>query len=74
VRVERVNEGDEGEGIYLVDFIYLHEIEQEISCNCFKCCGDGVEGERQGGDVTNVQYRSNWNCHYECPSCIKNTS
>jgi hypothetical protein len=24
---ERVKEGDEGEGIWLMDFIYLHEIE-----------------------------------------------
>jgi hypothetical protein len=23
----RVNEGEEGEGIWLMDFIYLHEIE-----------------------------------------------
>jgi hypothetical protein len=25
---KRVNEGDEGEGIWLVNFIYLYEIEQ----------------------------------------------
>jgi hypothetical protein len=23
----RVNEGDEGEGMWLMDFIYIHEIE-----------------------------------------------
>jgi hypothetical protein len=28
VRGRRVNEGDEGEGIWLMDFIYLYEIEQ----------------------------------------------
>jgi hypothetical protein len=28
VEVERVNEGDLGEGIWWMDFIYLHEIEQ----------------------------------------------
>jgi hypothetical protein len=24
----RVSEGDEGEGVWLMDFIYLHELEQ----------------------------------------------
>jgi hypothetical protein len=24
----RLNEGDEGEGMWLMDFIYLHKIEQ----------------------------------------------
>jgi hypothetical protein len=27
---------------------------------------EGIEGERDdGGDVTNVQYKTNQNCHYE---------
>jgi hypothetical protein len=35
---------------------------------------EGVEGGRKdGGDLTNVQYKPNWNCHYEFPqynTCI----
>jgi hypothetical protein len=57
----RVNEGDYGEGVWLMDFIY--EIEQ-TSCNCFKEVGRGRD---DGGDITNVQYKSNQKCHYESP-------
>jgi hypothetical protein len=27
--------------------------------------GMGLKGRGDGGDVTNVQYKSNWNCHCE---------
>jgi hypothetical protein len=30
--------------------------------------GMGLRGRNNGGNITNVQYKSNWNCHYECPS------
>jgi hypothetical protein len=43
----RVNKGDYSEGIWLMDFIYLYEIDKETSCNCFKWGKEGVEGERQ---------------------------
>jgi hypothetical protein len=26
-----------------------------------------LRGRDDGGDVTNVQYKSNWNCHCESP-------
>jgi hypothetical protein len=52
----RVNEGDQGEGIWLMDFIHLYGIEQRTSCNCFKWGMEGLEGEDDGGDLTNVQY------------------
>jgi hypothetical protein len=29
--------------------------------------GRGLMGRDDGGSVTNVQYKSNWNCHYEIP-------
>jgi hypothetical protein len=29
--------------------------------------GRGLSGRNDGGDVTNVQYRSNQKCHYESP-------
>jgi hypothetical protein len=41
-----VNGGDEGEGI----FIYIHEIDNETSCNCFQWAGEGIVGGN-GGDV-----------------------
>jgi hypothetical protein len=53
VRGRRVNEGDEDEGIWVMDFIYLYE---ETSCYCFKCCRAGPRGSDRGGDLTNVQY------------------
>jgi hypothetical protein len=34
VRGWRVNGGDEGEGIWLMGFKYIYEIENETSCNC----------------------------------------
>jgi hypothetical protein len=40
-----------------MDFIYLYEIEQRTSCNCFTWSGEKVEGRDGGGDVTNVQYK-----------------
>jgi hypothetical protein len=30
---QRVNEGDEGEAIWLIDFVYLYEIEQRNMFN-----------------------------------------
>jgi hypothetical protein len=29
--------------------------------------GRGLRGRNDGGDLTNVQYKPNWNCHYESP-------
>jgi hypothetical protein len=45
----RVNEGDQGEGIWLMKCIYLYETEQETSCNCSKSGEEGVEGEKWWG-------------------------
>jgi hypothetical protein len=42
------------EGIWWVDFIYLHEIEQRNLCNYFKWSGERVKGERLQGDLINV--------------------
>jgi hypothetical protein len=47
-----------------MDFIYLHEIEERNLLQ-FKWGGEGVEGRGNGGNVTNVQYKPNQNCHYE---------
>jgi hypothetical protein len=33
----------------------------------FSEVGRKVRGRDDGGNVTNVQYKPNWNCHYESP-------
>jgi hypothetical protein len=36
---------------------------------------EGVGRRDNWGNVNNVQYKPNWNCHYEVlPSCIMNIS
>jgi hypothetical protein len=64
----------EGEGMWLIDFIYCMKQNEETSCNCFMWGREGVEGRDNGGDVTNVQCKSNQNCHDESPPCITNVS
>jgi hypothetical protein len=29
--------------------------------------GNGLRGREDEGNVNNVQYKSNWNCHFESP-------
>jgi hypothetical protein len=29
--------------------------------------GRGLMGRDDGGNVTNIQYKPSWNCHYESP-------
>jgi hypothetical protein len=36
--------------------VFLNEYQEHY-------CREGAEG----GSVTNVQYKPNWNCHYEYP-------
>jgi hypothetical protein len=47
-------------------YTYMKQ-NKETSCNCFKWGGEGLRG-RDGGSVTNVQYKSNQNYHYESPT------
>jgi hypothetical protein len=60
----KVNGGDEGEGIWLVDFIYIYEIEYETSCNCFKWSRERLQWEDGGDHLTNVQHKSIWIWHF----------
>jgi hypothetical protein len=62
----RVNEGDEGEGTWLVDFIYLHEIKKSLAI-AVSGAGKGLRGRDGGGNLTNVQCKPIWNCHNESP-------
>jgi hypothetical protein len=41
--------------------------KKETTCNCFKWAGEGEggRGRDNGGDATNVHYKSNWNCLFE---------
>jgi hypothetical protein len=42
---------------------------KETSWNSFALsgAGRGLMDRDNGGDVTNIQYKPNWNCHYESP-------
>jgi hypothetical protein len=44
-----------------------HEIEHEMSWNCFKWDGEGTAWWDSGDDLSNIQYKSNWNCLNESP-------
>jgi hypothetical protein len=50
-----------------MDFIYLYERELKTSCNCFGWGGEGLRGRDNGGNVNNVQCKSDWNCHFKSP-------
>jgi hypothetical protein len=62
----KVNEGDLGECIELMNFIYLCEKEQTF-CNCFNRVGRGLRVRDDEGNVTNLQYKPIQNCYYESP-------
>jgi hypothetical protein len=47
-------------------YTYMKQ-NKETSCNCFKWSWEGVGGRDDGGDLTNVQCKPNWNCHNESP-------
>jgi hypothetical protein len=47
-------------------YIYI-KLNQEASCNCFQWSREGLEGRDDEDSVTNVQYKSDQNCHYESP-------
>jgi hypothetical protein len=54
-------------------FIYLHEIEQKKPLGiALSWEGWGLRGKDDGSNLTDVQYRPNWNCHYDFPhtQCI----
>jgi hypothetical protein len=36
--------------------------------------GRGLRGRDNGGNVNDVQYKTNWNYHYKSPPCIMNIS
>jgi hypothetical protein len=44
-------------------YTYMKQ-NKETSCKYFKWGGEGAVGRDNGGNVTNVQYKSNQNCHY----------
>jgi hypothetical protein len=53
----RMNEGDKGEGIWVMDFIYLYEIEQRKKkplAIALSGAGRRLRGREDGGDLTNV--------------------
>jgi hypothetical protein len=50
-----------------MDFIYLYETELENLAIALRGMGRGLKERDDGDNVTNVQYNSNQNCHYETP-------
>jgi hypothetical protein len=60
----KVNEGDEGEGIWLMGFMYIHEMSEETTCNCLSWVGR-VLGEDSEGNLINVQCKAIGNLHNE---------
>jgi hypothetical protein len=48
-----------------MDFIYLYERAKNPLSIVLCGVGRGLKGRDDGGNVKNVQYKFNWNCHYE---------
>jgi hypothetical protein len=69
-----LNEGDEGEGIWWMDFVYLYEIEQRTK-KPLASASSGVEKGSKGrddmGNLTNAQCKPICNCHDKFP-CTMN--
>jgi hypothetical protein len=66
---EWVNEEDEGEGIWLMDF-YIHiqnGIKKPLAIALSEA-GRGLSGGDSRGNLTNVQCKPIWNYHNESPS------
>jgi hypothetical protein len=52
--------------MWLMDFMYLYETKKPLAI----ALSGVVIGQRErdyGGNITNVQYKPNRNCHYESP-------
>jgi hypothetical protein len=53
----------------LIDFIYLYETELKKTLPiALGGVGRGLRGRDDDGNVNNVQYKSDWNCHFRSPS------
>jgi hypothetical protein len=50
-----------------MDFKYLCETELKPLAVGLSGAEWGLWGRDEGGNVTNVHYKSNWNCHYKSP-------
>jgi hypothetical protein len=50
-----------------MDFVYLYETELRTLAIALSGVGKGLRGRDDGGNVNNVQHKSNWNCHYDPP-------
>jgi hypothetical protein len=50
-----------------MNFIYLYKIELRNLANALSGVGRGLRWRDDGGNINNVQHKSNWNCHYESP-------
>jgi hypothetical protein len=51
----RVNEGDQGESIWLMDVIYLYDRTKKLFAVALSGARRGLRRREDGGDLTNVQ-------------------
>jgi hypothetical protein len=72
-RRRRVNEGDEGEGVWLTGFTHMYKIEQCNLTQLLEVRWEGAAGERWWEPSHNVQCKAIGNCHNESP-CTTNIS
>jgi hypothetical protein len=50
-----------------MDFIYIYKLRRKLLAIVLSGVGRGLRGRDGGGDLTNLQYKSNWNYQNESP-------
>jgi hypothetical protein len=50
--------------MWLMDLVYLCEVELRKLAIALRGVGIGLRGRDDGNNVTNVQYKSTQNCHH----------
>jgi hypothetical protein len=70
----RVNEGDEGEGIWLMDFIYLYEIKQRNLLHFLEVGQGWSQGGETVGTIQPMYNKSQFGIVTMNTPCSKNVS
>jgi hypothetical protein len=50
----------------MVDGLHIPNSKRNLSI-ALSVVGRRLRGRNDGSEITNVRYKSNWNCHYEFP-------
>jgi hypothetical protein len=64
-----VGRGSEGRRLrwqYIIDGLYETELKKPLAI-AWDGLGRGLRGRDDGRKINNVQYKSDWNCHFEPP-------